>query len=182
MYAPKVYGSHPEKTDPCIGMIDNAIEASESVEHIKNLLKLKAERIAKDEAEKAEERERTRIKLRPDEVDVVVDIALDLLNGHNPLKRLGIKPARGPRADPNRIQYEYDIATHFWALRLRDPKMNTKKALAVVSERWGITELRVRKIARARRAFVQGCISRNPHLDWLALASWSWLVTPVEAE
>ncbi len=179
MYAPKVYGERPEKQpDPFIGIIDSAIKDSQSAEHIKGLLQLKSERVAEEEAEKAREKASTEIKLRPDEMDVIVNIAIDLLSGHDPRRLLGIKPKRGPRVNADLIQYEYNIATYFWGLRARDPKMLTKSAAAEVARVGGISELRVKKIARKYANFAKESISANPHMDMLALSksSLEWSV------
>lgn len=164
MLSPKIYGSPPEKKpDSTAGILDSAIKESQSLEHIKALLQLKAERVAEEEAR---ERAGAEIKLRPDEIDVIVNIAIDLLSGHDPRELLGIKGTPGPRASPELLQYEYDVATYFWGLRLKN-RVLAKKAAAEVSGACGISPLRVMKIARKHSNFVKGAFKANPNFNLL---------------
>jgi hypothetical protein len=121
-------------------------------------------------AEKKKELEETQIKLRPDEMEVIINIAVDLLNGHDPRQLLGIKATRGPRIRNEHRHWEMDIATYFWALRMQATPMRAKAAGNEVSSVSGASPQRVEKIARKRKQFAKSMIEGNLHFDFLSIS------------
>jgi hypothetical protein len=180
MYAPKIYGSPPEKrANTEIEFLDFAIRQSQDVDLIKKLLEWKAKVVTEEESEKAKERERWRIKLHPDEMDVIVNIALDLLSGHDPRQLLGIKPKRGPRVDKDLDQWEMEVAICFWSLRMnsapvrkRAEPMRAKPAANEVAKISGASPQRVEKIGRKRKQWATAAIDANPDADLLGMSKW----------
>jgi hypothetical protein len=64
---------------------------------------------------------------------------------------------------------------HYWVLQACEKKMLAKEAAAEVSRHWGITPLRVQKIARKVRTIAEVMLKMQPHEETL---QWVESTTP----